>query len=497
MNGVNPIELVEIPISEFQRDFPNDPDAVQRRFERVDGARRRMLAYVIRDWKQLCASGWEPPRERPKSAKETIVQVSAGAHCTLLELQAQRFRKIETDNWDALNRQLKMELKQAELEQKNKMITKKHEEIQSNNDNAKRERQLMVEKLHREDMERLKKKHEDEAEEIRRLQALDSEAAAQKKIADEQNRLKEKEARERRELERVQREQYTKQLKNSIMSGLQNQTEAKKKVLAIRDKNMEDRIEQTRRERDQMMERRRLEKEQRLAKAKEDQLKQDEEDRLEVRCAHVFPSLYPSAYSLGCNPRRADHQMLERIAQNEEKRARLQEQRDRERKEANDRNEDVTREKLTKIKDATDGVVNGKASRTLEAIQLKEELARQELRKVQEAQEKRKCIKAIRCLYQRRCASPPNYSRANFLAPQIYQARGFQDGGSPRAESAGVQNDEDRGGPEEQRRPLRGHQKRVLRAGPHAQQHEGHHGEDKHGAQARDAPAAPQGRVLS
>jgi hypothetical protein len=282
MNGVNPIELVEIPISEFQRDFPNDPDAVQRRFERVDGARRRMLAYVIRDWKQLCASGWEPPRERPKSAKETIVQVSAGAHCTLLELQAQRFRKIETDNWDALNRQLKMELKQAELEQKNKMITKKHEEIQSNNDNAKRERQLMVEKLHREDMERLKKKHEDEAEEIRRLQALDSEAAAQKKIADEQNRLKEKEARERRELERVQREQYTKQLKNSIMSGLQNQTEAKKKVLAIRDKNMEDRIEQARRDRDQMMERRRLEKEQRLAKAKEDQQKQEEEDRLEV-----------------------------------------------------------------------------------------------------------------------------------------------------------------------------------------------------------------------
>jgi hypothetical protein len=88
--------------------------------------------------------------------------------------------------------------------------------------------------------------------------------------------------------------------------------------------------------------------------------------------------------------------MLQRIAQNEEKRARLQEQRDRERQEANDRNEDVTREKLTKIKEATDGVVNGKASRTLEAIQLKEELARQELRKVQEAQEKRKCIKAIR-----------------------------------------------------------------------------------------------------
>jgi hypothetical protein len=282
MNGVNPIELVEIPVSEFQKDFPNDPDAVQRRFERVDGARRRMLAYVLRDWKGLCASGWQPPQERPRSAKETIVQVSASAHCTLLELQAQRFRKIEADNWDALNRQLKMELRQADIEQKNKKITQKHEEIQSSNDNLKRERQAMVERLHQEEMERLKKKEEDDAAEVRRLQALDSEAARQKKFQDEQNRLKEKQARERRELERVQREQFTKQLKNSILTGLENQTEAKKKVLAIRDRNMQDRVEQTRREREELLERRRLEKEQRLTKAREDQEKQDEEDRQEV-----------------------------------------------------------------------------------------------------------------------------------------------------------------------------------------------------------------------
>ena len=165
MNGINPIELVEIPISEFQKDFPNDPDAVQRRFERVDGARRRLLGYVTRDWKQLCASGWEPPRQRPKSAKESIVHVSASAHCTLLELQAQRFRKIETDNWDAFNRQLKMQLREADIEQKNKKITQKHEEIQSNNDNLKKERQEMVERLHKEEMDRLKKKKEDEEEE--------------------------------------------------------------------------------------------------------------------------------------------------------------------------------------------------------------------------------------------------------------------------------------------------------------------------------------------
>ena len=146
----------------------------------------------------------------------------------------------------------------------------------------KRERQLMVETLHKEEMERQKKKQEDEAERIHQLQLMDSEIAKQKKIQDEQNRLREKRARERRELERVQREEYTKQLKNSIISGLENKTEAKKKVLEIRDKNMQDRVEQTRREREQMLERRRQEKEQRLAKAKEDQQRQDEEDRQEV-----------------------------------------------------------------------------------------------------------------------------------------------------------------------------------------------------------------------
>ena len=49
-------------------------------------------------------------------------------------------------------------------------------------------------------------------------------------MTEEQNRLREKQARERREFERVQREQYTKQLKTSILTGLENQTDAKKKV---------------------------------------------------------------------------------------------------------------------------------------------------------------------------------------------------------------------------------------------------------------------------
>ena len=52
--------------------------------------------------------------------------------------------------------------------------------------------------------------------------------------------------------------------------------------------------------------------------------------------------------------------MLARIAQNEEKRNRLQKQRERERQETNNKNEDATKEKLTKIKASNDDVINGK-----------------------------------------------------------------------------------------------------------------------------------------
>lgn len=58
--------------------------------------------------------------------------------------------------------------------------------------------------------------------------------------------------------------------------------------------------------------------------------------------------------------------MLARISQNQEKRNRLQEQRDRERQEMNNKNEDATKEKLAKIKASNDDVINGKVSSTLQ-----------------------------------------------------------------------------------------------------------------------------------
>ena len=88
--------------------------------------------------------------------------------------------------------------------------------------------------------------------------------------------------------------------------------------------------------------------------------------------------------------------MVARMAMNEEKRNRLLQQRERERLELNGQNEDATKEKLSKIKAMNDGVTNSKANKTLESMQYKEEMARQEMEKVKEAQNKRQCIKAIR-----------------------------------------------------------------------------------------------------
>ncbi len=158
LNGINPVELVEIPISEFHKDFPNDPDAAQRRFERIDGARRRYLVDVTKDWKLLCAQKWEPQATRPKTSHEAILNVPPEAHSTMLELQAKRFRKMEEDNFNALNRILKMEVKKANEETKNNKILERHNDIQSSNDNLRKSRQLMREALLKEGRERIARK---------------------------------------------------------------------------------------------------------------------------------------------------------------------------------------------------------------------------------------------------------------------------------------------------------------------------------------------------
>lgn len=369
MSGINPIELVEIPVGEFQRDHPNDPDMAQRRFERVDGARRRILAKVKSDWRQLCASGWIPLEDRTKKTKETIIPVSSAAHCQLLEYQAEQFRKIEKDNWDALTRKLKIDIKLADVEQRNKNIVQKHQEIETNNANLEKERQLARETLYKEQLDRLRKKEEDEKEDIRRLQALDLKMALEKKEQEERNKVKERERMERKEFDRVQRAQYTKHLVSSIVAGMESEQETKKKLFDIREQSTTNRLNSFQKEREDEIARRKRDREERIAKAREEAKKIEDEDR-EI--------------------------LMEQIRKNEAHRREIALNKDKERLAMAVSNENLVKEKLTKIKEITEEAVNQKAAKTLQELSLKEELARQELAKVRDAQEKRRRIKAIR-----------------------------------------------------------------------------------------------------
>ncbi len=97
--GVRPIELVELNIDEFRKEFPNDPAAAQARYERVERARKQMLQEVMKEWNSLCGSSWQQNASKPKHNSEAILTVPEEAHCSLLEIQAQQFRKMEQDEW--------------------------------------------------------------------------------------------------------------------------------------------------------------------------------------------------------------------------------------------------------------------------------------------------------------------------------------------------------------------------------------------------------------
>jgi len=368
-HGINPVELVEVSIDEFRKDYPDDPDAAQRRFDRVDGARRRMLTTVLTEWKNLCDINWEPRARRPHSAKERILEVPEEAHSTMLEQQAARFRKIEMDQWNALQRMLAMSVKSANTEQKNKEILKKQEEIGDNNIQAKRNLQLKREALYKEHMEMKKRKEYEATQEIKRLQAIDAEEALKRIARDEERLLKEKEAREKREANRMQQSAYTKQLKTTIMKNFEAKADARKRLADLQAKESQDRVRELRLQKEEEQAARRKELADKQVKARQGVILGAEEQRKE---------------------------MLDRINEDEERRKRIQDSRENARGANKDANNDAMREKMRRIREANDAAEREKSAKALADLQFKEALAKQELEKVKDAQEKRRSHKAIR-----------------------------------------------------------------------------------------------------
>lgn len=271
LNGVNPVELVEIPFSEFQKDHPNDLDTANRRFERVDGARRRVYAAVMKDWRSLCESGWVPPESRPKPNKESIVDVPASAHCQLLELQAQKFRKLEEENWMALQRNLRLEIQRADTEQRNNDILHKHAEIENANETAKKERQM---KKDQQIAEQIQRQRDEEARRNAELRARQEETyrdAKQRLEERKMNAIRERQMREKKEADRVARDTYTKQMKDSILSNVDQKLLQRQKLFEMREKIDEQRVKETKERRARELEEKRQASELRIAQAREDQ----------------------------------------------------------------------------------------------------------------------------------------------------------------------------------------------------------------------------------
>jgi len=80
LNGVSPRELVVISYKDIEKEFPNDPAAAQKKYNRVEASRIRALAAVTKEWKKLKKAKWKPSHVRPRSAKERILDVPEGIY---------------------------------------------------------------------------------------------------------------------------------------------------------------------------------------------------------------------------------------------------------------------------------------------------------------------------------------------------------------------------------------------------------------------------------
>ena len=115
------------------------------------GARKRIFSAVLAEWDTICENerigkgtiimGQPSSATANKDLKETIIDVNPEARSTLLELQAERFRKLEEANWNTLQRKISLSIKQAHREQDNRAIVQAQEVIGAKNDDLKRLRQ--------------------------------------------------------------------------------------------------------------------------------------------------------------------------------------------------------------------------------------------------------------------------------------------------------------------------------------------------------------------
>jgi len=241
IHGVRPVELVAVPYDEFRKGFPNDDDAARRRFERIDGARKRIFATVLAEWDRICSDDKEIKR-KSSPAKETIIDVRDEARSTLLEIQAEKFRKVEFDNWSMLQRKINMSIQAAHKELQNKKIIDSQNAIEKANNDTKKFRQQQREELYKQQLEAQKRKEEEHMIEVKKAQQFEAEESYKLERRRAKEKADDKARREQMELDRRRREEYTKTLKETIYKDMEKQISQKEKILKQKEKEFKDRL---------------------------------------------------------------------------------------------------------------------------------------------------------------------------------------------------------------------------------------------------------------
>lgn len=284
-HGVNPEELVEIPFREFQRAYPDDPEIALRRFERVDTARKILLESVQHKWQEICWEEGHRPKGSGKrrAAKEVVIERPDGQpRLTVLEMQAERFRKVEKQQWKGLRNKLFMEMKKAVHDQKAKTIIEKQHNIGDTAIRRRRELEQERERKMKADLAEADEKQREAAAAVREQQRaamLEAQAQAER---DKARLRRERRAQLSREEDRLAREEYRNSQKDENYQRFRAEAIERSRQLDVQEKELELRMRKEREKKERTDQLRKTRNMNRLLGAKEQLARQADERRAKV-----------------------------------------------------------------------------------------------------------------------------------------------------------------------------------------------------------------------
>lgn len=370
-HGVHPEELVEVPFREFQRAYPDDPEIALRRFERVDTARKILLESVYHKWQEVCWEQEHRPKggKKKKAGREAVIELEDGKRLTVLEMQAERFRKVEKQQWKGLRNKLFMEMKKAVHDQKAKTIIEKQDNIGDTAIRRRRELEQERERKMKADLAEASEKEKDQAREVRVEQRAALVEAKAKTARDKQNVRKAKKAQLNREQERLAREDYRNLQKSENYHRLRSEAIERNRQLVNQEKELEQRMNKERKKKEGQDQLKKTRTMNRLLGAKEELARQ-----AQLKMVKVSKS----------------------IEDFDSKVEKLKEDKQTKWKSDMAKNSGRSEEHLDKVRTSNKEKTDEKINATLGELERRDELARQVFEENEEQRHRRQAIKDVR-----------------------------------------------------------------------------------------------------